>query len=741
MNSPESQAYFDAELADLLGDIVPFPQSPLDRPIGFTRFEDWDAKTKTVGAWSLRQMAERVNHNVAEIKAELPWIKLTDFGDQPTPGGCLRHNGNVLRVHGIEGDYDGEALSPAEGAARLRAAGIAALIYTSPSHRPDRPRWRVLAPLSKPHAPEARRDLCARLNGALGGILSSESFTLSQSYYFGRLSDSEGFETHLVDGAFLDHVEGIEPVAPASGGGEPLDELERELKQQQAEESFAEDMASGRLQSALAAIAEHGTGTTYTDPEWQTVVRALSHATRGSREGFDVWARYVEICPRMRNWAKDGEHKAAMVRRQARGDWNRYARRDHGRPVALGSLYHLAKAAGWAWEKPAPPATAPKIDPANLGLEWFHAATLPQATPYLVRDLLDQGAASVVYGPSNSGKTFFALDLAFHLATGKEWNGRKVKRAAVLYLALEGGTGIVKRIMGIRQESEIPRPIPFAYRRGGANLLAGDDKGDVAAIITMHRELMAADGAADLPSMIVIDTLSRSLSGGDENSPVDMTAFVGNVDRIREETGAHVLIVHHTGKDIAKGMRGHSSLVAAIDSEIEILRPDGGTFCKASVKKQRDHESDYDLPAFRLKPVFLGDDDEGNPVRTAVVDWCPDVLEDPRIADLGKAGKAAWNAARKLADESGFVVREALIAELAAHSISPTDKGRREYAHKAIRELTTVNLLSHCELTTATDTPEVKGSLVADLVAGFRLAPPTATEWLEDAAGHGSEKP
>jgi RecA-family ATPase len=70
--------------------------------------------------------------------------------------------------------------------------------------------------------------------------------------------------------------------------------------------------------------------------------------------------------------------------------------------------------------------------------------------------------------------------------------------------------------------------------------------------------------------LVVIDTLARAMAGGNENASEDMGAFVRNVDRVRSATSAHTMIVHHSGKNKAAGARGHSSLRAATDTEIEI---------------------------------------------------------------------------------------------------------------------------------------------------------------------------
>ncbi len=124
-------------------------------------------------------------------KRECPLIKMGIYGDiraesnEPGKLGSLRHNANVISISGIEGDYDAREISPAEALARLERHNLRALVVTTFSHTADNPRWRVLAPLSRPVPPEERLRYVEILNGVLGGILAPESATLSQSYYIG----------------------------------------------------------------------------------------------------------------------------------------------------------------------------------------------------------------------------------------------------------------------------------------------------------------------------------------------------------------------------------------------------------------------------------------------------------------------------------------------------------------------------------------------------------------------------
>lgn len=259
-------------------------------------------------------------------------------------------------------------------------------------------------------------------------------------------------------------------------------------------------------------------------------------------------------------------------------------------------------------------------------VEWFDDIEPSMTDAYLVKGVISRGAMSVVYGPSNSGKTFFALDLAFHIAIGARWRGLRVEQAAVLYLAAEGGRGVSNRVAALKRETGVC-DVPLALKRAGMDLLHAQADlqhlADLAALVCQQRP--------GLPLLIVIDTLSRIMAGGDENNAADMTALIRNIDAIREATGAHVMLVHHTGKDAARGARGHSSLRAATDTEIEVQNEDGNR--AAIVTKQRDYQGGETF-AFNLKSVTLGTDQDGDEVTSCVV-------EEADSGEFSAARKAA----------------------------------------------------------------------------------------------------
>ncbi len=172
--------------------------------ITITCFDGFAATRKTDRRLSWEQLIHEVRTTTAQSKVGLPWLKLARFGGIRSDKGSLRHDANVLSITGIEADYDGEKISPEAALELLEKAGIRSLLYTSPSHRPEAPRWRVLCPTSVELTPDRRSHLVGRLNGLFGGVLSSESFTLSQAYFYGRVGDNPSHMAEMVDGLPID---------------------------------------------------------------------------------------------------------------------------------------------------------------------------------------------------------------------------------------------------------------------------------------------------------------------------------------------------------------------------------------------------------------------------------------------------------------------------------------------------------------------------------------------------------
>lgn len=189
---------------------------------------------------------------------------------------------------------------------------------------------------------------------------------------------------------------------------------------------------------------------------------------------------------------------------------------------------------------------------------------------FLVEDILPLRGLATIYGPPGSAKTFLALDVAMCVAGGLPFFGKSVSQGGVVYIAAEAGAGLKKRVIAARAEKAIPDSAPFAMISLAPAL--GPKKSEVAALVADIK----AEWPDDTPiRLVVIDTLARTLPGADENSAADMGAFVANAATIAAAFNCLVLVVHHSGKDAERGMRGSSNLNGATDAEWQISSADG----------------------------------------------------------------------------------------------------------------------------------------------------------------------
>lgn len=78
-----------------------------------------------------------------------------------------------------------------------------------------------------------------------------------------------------------------------------------------------------------------------------------------------------------------------------------------------------------------------KAEPAKrlLPFMWAHDVRPEMSQNWLIRDLLGTATLAVVHGHSGCGKTFIVMDMALHLALGWAWNGHRVERGMVAYVA------------------------------------------------------------------------------------------------------------------------------------------------------------------------------------------------------------------------------------------------------------------------------------------------------------------
>ena len=231
---------------------------------------------------------------------------------------------------------------------------------------------------------------------------------------------------------------------------------------------------------------------------------------------------------------------------------------------------------------------------------------------YLIDDVIEQQSMIVTYGESGSGKTFHVIDQDMCIATGQPWYNHETTQGTVLYVAAEGHKSAENRVVAYRKQLIVPPK--FALLPSSINLF--NPEADVDPLINNIKRIQDETGE-DIVK-VTLDTLARVMSGGNENSSEDMGLLISHADRIREECKATVHFIHHSGKDLAKGARGHSSLRAATDTEIEVKNVNDRHIVK--ITKQRDGEMGREY-AFDLKVVVLGKNESGKEISTCVPAW------------------------------------------------------------------------------------------------------------------------
>jgi archaellum biogenesis ATPase FlaH len=301
---------------------------------------------------------------------------------------------------------------------------------------------------------------------------------------------------------------------------------------------------------------------------------------------------------------------------------------------------------------------------------------------WIVRSLLPRAELAVIFGESGSGKSFLTLDVCAAITRGIAWRAKRVSRGGVVYVCAEGSRGFKKRLRAYANEHKVELAELPAVIADAPNLR---EPKDARAITDSIVAWAKKQGQVDV---VVIDTLSATTPGGNENSGEDVGLVIDHCKYISRQTGALVILIHHSGKDSSRGARGWSGLRAAADAEIEIVR--NGDYRVANVTKLKDG-SDGESFSFKLKVVELGRDEEGEMESSCViehVDKQPEEKTNGRQRAAGRHQITMFDLLKTMAP-SGTVAYEDLVAgyvEKMPLGVSKRDNRRRD-ANRALEEL------------------------------------------------------
>ena len=220
-----------------------------------------------------------------------------------------------------------------------------------------------------------------------------------------------------------------------------------------------------------------------------------------------------------------------------------------------------------------------------------------------IRGVLPARGIAALFGPSASGKSFLGFDMAAAIAEGAQWFECRVAPAPVVYVCLEGEAGFRQRVAAWEQANGGNLPEHLHMVLQPFKLTELQDVRDLAAVVP--------PGA-----VVFVDTLNRAAPTSDENSSRDMGEILEAAKTLQTLTGGLLVLIHHTGKDTRQGLRGHSSLFAAMDAAVEVSR--NGDSRQWEVAKAKDG-ADGNAHHFRLRIENLGTDEYGDELTSCVV--------------------------------------------------------------------------------------------------------------------------
>jgi RecA-family ATPase len=543
------------------------------RTVSATVFPDYAAKRKTEISLSLDALAERIRSTDAPRKEDLPWIKFALFGplSSPTNSGSLRWNGNVRKLSGIIGDYDDEEMPIEEAAERLDKRGIVALVYTSPSHMREghKHRWRVCCPFSALREPDRHYQMAARVNGVLGGVLAPESFTLSQAYYFGSVSNNPAHQVLVIDGTTtIDRCDELDQIAigkPNSNGtgqaGDP--------------EAPIED-----IRAALSIIPNP---VPWWEPgpswvEWNNVGMAVWRAAGGSTEGFDAFDKWSRQSPKY-----DGDETEFR--------WRHYFDSPPSQ-IGFGSLVHWAREIKSNWRPPsksngiddldarAPPVEGKPNPPPLDVLDFITLQDKPvPELRWLVLEWIPWRRVTGLYGGAGDGKTLLCQQLMTACATKSPWLGRSVFPVKSFAIFCEDDKDDLHR-----RQASINRLYDCDYtdlkhmkaipRLGYDNLLMTFDGGRP--MLTDFYFQVLEEARTFGAQLLIVDTVADTF-GGNHNDPGQARLFIQiALGGLARELDAIVVVCAHpsrSGQSTGSGEFGSVQWDATVRSRLYLETP------------------------------------------------------------------------------------------------------------------------------------------------------------------------
>jgi hypothetical protein len=316
-------------------------------------------------------------------------------------------------------------------------------------------------------------------------------------------------------------------------------------KRQESEENdYFGTLSKDEALHILLHIPNQGEGVDY--DTWAKVGMILK--TELGSAGFELWDEWSQHSDRYRS--KDMLYK-----------WNSFNRNE----AKAGSLIFLAQKYGYKHTIGSLDIIKAE-DKGNTG--WYNSQEIRNKlgpVNWLVQDFFEDETISIIWGDTQSFKSFTMLEVCFCIATGFSWHDKDVVQGPVLYVAGEGANGLARRLEGLRKKYNYWEEMPLYVSKGSRDMLQKNMSLEV---------IKFGNSLPDMPRFIAIDTVNRNFTG-EENSAKDVAIAFSNLDKIKEAFKCSIGLVHHSGKN-KESIRGSSSWMQNSDATYQMER-DGET--------------------------------------------------------------------------------------------------------------------------------------------------------------------
>ena len=184
---------------------------------------------------------------------------------------------------------------------------------------------------------------------------------------------------------------------------------------------------------------------------------------------------------------------------------------------------------------------------------------------WLVADVVEKQKVMSIFGKPKSGKSFIAISLAAHIASGQNFYGHACKKAPVLYVCGEGKNGVTRRMLALQERFKLIKGSALYTSNRGSRI------NDTKEYELLNEEVELIHKAEGEVGMIIFDTFQRNFMGN-ENSAEDVGNFINVIDNLIYDYDCSVCIVHHSGHNNNERARGSSVIAASLDYEFKVDR-------------------------------------------------------------------------------------------------------------------------------------------------------------------------